>query len=453
MRKLSVLLMCLLSGGLVVLDAWAQEPTAGVIFFQLREFNIPFKNDPNNLNVTQVRLYVSTDQGRHWQMTSTAAPDGKQFRFSTPQDGYFWFAVQTVYKDGKQFPPSLDELRPDLKVIVDTQAPVVQVQALPPRPGEVGVSWSVRDDNLDLALPDSVRVEYRLIGGANWIPLTIPLGGNQVYWNPGNNAQIEVRVVARDRAGNIGQDKTTVSLGGGGGQLFNNPIGNASQPDAYKELDRKFVNSKQVSLSYDLKDVGPSGVSAVELWYTLHKARAWNKLTEYPLELKSPLEANQTKKLTFEVNDEGIYGITLVAKSGVGLGERAPQPGERPQFWIEVDLTKPVVQILDVQVGNGIDKGKLTTAWSARDKNLGSQPIRLSYAEQKDGPWNTLADKLPNNGKHTWKMPEGVPYQFFLRVEAIDLAGNIGEATTQDRIKVDLSLPKAQIRAIEPGGR
>ena len=75
MRKLSVLLMCLLSGGLVVLDAWAQEPTAGVIFFQLREFNIPFKNDPNNLNVTQVRLYVSTDQGRHWQMTSTDAPE------------------------------------------------------------------------------------------------------------------------------------------------------------------------------------------------------------------------------------------------------------------------------------------------------------------------------------------------------------------------------------------
>ena len=450
MRILSVLLVGMLGGGFAWLDAHAQEPTAGVIFFQLREFNIPFKNDPNNVNVAQVRLYVSSDQGRRWQIVASAAPDGKQFRFSTPQDGYFWFAVQTVYKDGKLFPPALDELRPNLKVIVDTIAPTVQVQALPPRQGEVGVSWTVKDDNLDLGLPDSVRVEYRVIGAATWIPLAVPLGGNQIYWNPGSNAQIEVRVIARDRAGNMGQDKTTVSLAGN--PALSNPFVGAA-PDAFKDLDRKFVNSKQITLSYDLKEVGPSGVSAVELWYTLYKARTWNKLTEYPIELKSPLEANPTKKLTFEVNDEGIYGITLVAKSGVGLGERAPQPGERPQFWIEVDLTKPVVQILDLQVGNGIDKGKLTTAWSARDKNLGSQPIRLSYAEQKDGPWNTFADKLANSGKHTWKMPEGLPYQFFVRVEAVDLAGNVGEAITLDKVKVDLSLPKAQIRAIEPGGR
>jgi hypothetical protein len=450
MRNLSVLLMCMLGGGFVWLDAHAQEPTAGVIFFQLREFNIPFKNDPNNINVAQVRLYVSSDQGRGWRLSATVAPDGKQFRFSTPQDGYFWFAVQTVYKDGKLFPPSLDELRPNLKVIVDTIAPAVHVQALPPRQSEVGVSWSVKDDNLDLALPDSVRVEYRVVGAALWVPLSVPLGGSQLYWNPGNNAQIEVRVMARDRAGNIGQDKTIVSLAGNSA-VINPLVGGA--PDAFKDLERKFVNSKQITLSYDLKDVGPSGVSAVELWYTLYRARAWNKLTEYPIDLKNPLEANATKKLTFEVNDEGIYGITLVAKSGVGLGERAPQPGERPQFWIEVDLTKPVVQILDLQVGNGIDKGKLTTAWNARDKNLGNQPIRLSYAEQKDGTWTTFADKLPNSGKHTWKMPEGLPYQFFVRVEAVDLAGNVGEAITLDKVKVDLSLPKAQIRAIEPGGR
>jgi hypothetical protein len=46
-----------------------------------------------------------------------------------------------------------------------------------------------------------------------------------------------------------------------------------------------------------------------------------------------------------------------------------------------------------------------------------------------------------------------LPYQFFVRVEAVDLAGNVGEAITLDKVKVDLSLPKAQIRAIEPGGR
>src|SRR5207248_11795427 len=106
-----------------------------------------------------------------------------------------------------------------------------------PRQTEVGVSWNIRDDNLDLGLPDSVRVEYRVFGGANWIPLAVPLGANQVYWAPGSRDAIEVRVRARDRAGNIGEDKTTVRLGAGGGAPnFNNP----TPHDPFKELQRKF---------------------------------------------------------------------------------------------------------------------------------------------------------------------------------------------------------------------
>ncbi len=452
MRKLSVIWVCVLSGGLAWLDACAQEPTGGAIFFQHRQFKIPFKNDQKSLGVTQVRLYVSSDQGRTWQFTATAAPEEQHFRFSTPQDGYYWFAVQTVDTQGKLHPPSTANLDAKLRVIVDATPPSVQVQALPSRGNDVGVAWRVTDENLDLSLPDALRVEYRFTGTVAWIPLAVPAGVSQLYWNPHNNAPLEVRVLARDRAGNVGEDKTTVRQGAGAGNFvpnFQNPV---QQQDSVKDLERKFVNSKQISMSYDLRDVGPSGVSAIELWYTLFQGRAWNKLTEYPIEVKNG-EANQTKKLTFEVNDEGIYGITLVAKSGVGLGERAPQPGDRPQFWIEVDLTKPIVQIQEIQVGTGFDKGKLTIVWNARDKNLGPTPIRLSYAEQQGGPWNAIADKLSNNGRYVWKMPEQLPYQFYVRVEAVDLAGNIGEAMTLERVKVDLSLPKAQIRDIGPGGQ
>ncbi len=448
MRKLSVLLMCLLGGGLLWLDASAQEPTGGVIFFQYRQFKIPFKNEQKN--IVQVRLYVSNDQGRSWQYAANATPQEQSFRFSAPTDGFYWFAVQTVDVQGKLFPPTQDDFRPNLRVIVDTVPPTVQVQPLPPRGGEVGVAWTVRDDNLDLNLPDSIRVEYHLPGAVNWIPLAVPSGASQIYWNPQTTAPLEVRVLGRDRAGNVGSDKTSVSAQAGGGPApnFQNPI--APPPiDTLKDLDRKFVNSKQISLSYDLKDVGPSGVSAVELWYTYHQSRAWHKLTEYPIDLKSPADARESKKLTFELQDEGVYGITLVAKSGVGLGDRVPQPGDRPQFWIEVDLTKPVVQLHDVRVGTGYDKGKLTIAWKADDKNLGPSPIRLSYSVDKTA-WNTVADRLVNNGRYIWRMPDALPYQFYLRVEAIDLAGNIGEAITPDRVKVDLSQPKAHIREIAP---
>jgi hypothetical protein len=44
-----------------------------------------------------------------------------------------------------------------------------------------------------------------------------------------------------------------------------------------------------------------------------------------------------------------------------------------------VDLTKPVVQLESVMVGQGDYKGKLSISWKANDKNLGATPITLSY--------------------------------------------------------------------------
>ena len=110
--------------------------------------------------------------------------------------------------------------------------------------------------------------------------------------------------------------------------------------------------------------------------------------------------------------------------------------------------------MLAVVVGNGADKGKLTVNWSAFDKNPTPMPITLSYAEKADGPWKAFAEKLPNNGRYVWSMPtEGIPYQFLVRVEAADLAGNVGEAITPDLIKVNLSTPKVRILNVEPSGK
>src|SRR5262249_28020090 len=154
-------------------------------------------------------------------------------------------------------------------------------------------------------------------------------------------------------------------------------------------------------------------------------------------------------------NDEGVYGFTLVARSGVGLGERPPQLGDAPQVWVEVDLTRPTVQLQQVLVGRGPDKGKLEISWTAQDKNLHATPITLSYATQAGGPWTPIpgAERIADKGRFVWQMPENVPYQFLLKVEAADKAGNIGEAVTPEMVKVDLSQPKVKILNVEPAGR
>jgi len=456
MRKLSLLLVLLSLGGLGGFAA-GQEMYGGILFSRFRQFQIPFQLGPNDQRLKQVQLFVSTDQGKTWQPAATSPPDQKKFRFITDRDGYFWFTVQSLDLDGKLYPPTLDNVQPSLKVVVDTQPPTVSVQPLTPRGNDVGVSWEVRDDNLDLALPDAMRLEYRPAASPNWVPLSISTSAHQHYWNPQSQANLEVRLRARDRAGNWGEATTTVSVQGPATGSFvpaqpgvvepaspSSPNIDVLNPPA--EHERKYVNSKRISLNYELKEVGPSGVSSVELWFTLD-GRSWNR---YPLKFGD--DPNQ-KSISFDVAGEGLYGISLVAKSGVGLGERPPQIGDRPQIWIEVDTTKPVVQLHGVQVGQGLDKGKVMISWNARDKNIQREPITISYAQQQAGPWTPIVQKLANTGRYVWTIPDGIPYQFYVKVEAVDHAGNIGEAVTPDMIRVDLSLPKVRILTVEPGGK
>src|SRR5205085_10629766 len=148
---------------------------------------------------------------------------------------------------------------------------------------------------------------------------------------------------------------------------------------------------------------------------------------------------------------EGLCGFTLVVRSGVGLGERPPQVGDPPQAWVEVDLTKPIVRLQGVEVGRGADSGKLTILYQANDKNLARQPITLSYAETVGGSWKPIAAGVENNGRYVWQMPQDVPYQFLVRVEAVDGAGNAGSDETPKPVAVDLTLPKGVILDVGPG--
>jgi hypothetical protein len=456
MRRLPLvlLLLALPSAWLSPCPAQAQEAPGQTVYVNRRQFYIPFQTVPGENRLKQVQLYVSVDQGKTWHPDAIAAPDQKQFRFLSQADGAYWFAVQTLDQEGRYFPPTLERVQPSLHVVVDTQLPSVTVRALPSRGGEVGVSWDVRDENFDPASPDAVRVEFRPVGSLNWYPVPRRPLGNEMYWNPETNAPLEVRVRARDRAGNTSEASTRVNPLGqsnhpGGGAGESNPGEPPWQAgDAPPYPERRLLNSKRISLNYQITDKGKSGVSSIELWYT-QDGRSWNK---YPLP-KSSDDNIEQGPLVFDVNAEGVYGFTMLAKSGVGLGDRPPQVGDRPQLWIEVDLTKPVVQLQQVLVGQGSDKGKLIITWTARDKNLARFPIAISYTKQAGGPWTPITtEKMGNTGRYVWSMPEDVPYQFLVKVEAVDLAGNVGEAITPGMVKVDLSQPKVKILNVESAG-
>jgi hypothetical protein len=450
MRKL---LLVLLLAVLAVLPAlWGTAQGQGpiqpqVLYARQRQISIPFDPDPAEAHrLKQLQLYYSNDLGKTWHLGATAAPDQKKFNFLAEGDGLYLFAVQTTDLTGRNFPEKMDAVTPGLRVVIDTVPPVVTLKPLPSKGNEVGVAWTIQDDNLDLTLPDAMQLQYRAVGAGTWQPLFRLPGATQHYWAPGTTATLEVKLRARDLAGNATEATTQVSLGGG----FGNPGDNPAPGPGPIDPDRRYLNTKRISLNYKIVEQGPSGISGLDLWFTTD-GRSWSK---FQLPKNASNDVTFTGPLTFDVQGEGVYGFTLIPRSGVGISPPPPQIGEKPQVWIEVDLTKPSVELQSVLVGQGQHKGKLQVSWLARDKNLGKNPITISYGSSATGPWNICAKDLPNTGNYVWTMPVGgdMPWQFYLKVEAVDLAGNVGEAITPGLVKVDTTPPRAVITGVQPGG-
>jgi hypothetical protein len=409
-------------------------------YWRERVFYIPFTVDPGDQRIRQVKLFVSEDNGRTYQYVSSVVPGEKRFRYSARGDGWYWFTVQTEDQDGKLTPADLSTAQPGLKVCVDTRPPVVVLRPIATREYPLAFEWNVQDENSGLDL-STLRAAYRPAGvtAAPWIDLPVQQVANgQQSWVPvGNAQQYEVRLQVRDRATNIGEGLITLTASGPG--RTNNAAANIGTPVDPSQPPVKMVNKKRIQFNFNVSDVGPSKVKEIEVWYIVQGRGGWQKYEKAYLP-DAPFE--------IEVEGEGRYGFTLVAVSGVGHAESRPQAGDLPQVWVEVDLTPPAVQLIGVEVGTGPEKGTVNIEWRATDRFLAAQPITLSYGTA-DGQWVPIASNIANSGRYVWRMPEGLPYQFPIRVDAIDQAGNVGTDKTKKDVIVDLSIPKARVIGVE----
>lgn len=204
------------------------------------------------------------------------------------------------------------------------------------------------------------------------------------------------------------------------------------------------VNHTEVTLNYELNKVGPSGIGAVELWWTQNDGQSWELYATDP-EVRGA--ANGRHERTLELPGDGVYGFRLVVRSKAGLGKSPPRLGDLPEIRVEVDTQPPVGQLFPV----GPDPqrpGALLLQWSARDRNLTANPVSLEWAERREGPWTPIAVGLSNVGRHSWHLPEQLPVQVYLRMRLRDLAGNEGIAITNEPQLVDLSEPEGKLLTV-----
>lgn len=205
-------------------------------------------------------------------------------------------------------------------------------------------------------------------------------------------------------------------------------------PIGEKPQGRKLLNTTNAQIDYRIDTVGPSGVGRVDVYMTPDRGQTWVKVGE-DTDKQSPANVN--------LPGEGLFGIRLAITNGNGFGGRAPKSGDRPQFYVEVDATSPTVVIQPYEMVP--NAGAIDLKWTAMDGNLAPEPVSLFYRGRPDSQWLPIAQNIKNEGSHRWLFPANVPPQIYLKLEVIDLAGNITKVETPSPILLDQTEPEATL--------
>lgn len=171
-----------------------------------RDFGIPFELAADSRDASQVHLYVSADGGRDWKLYQRQTPNAKGFQFQAPSDGEFWFAVRTVDRRGQLVAHTGFE--PELKVIVDTLEPGLELQVNVDSTGQVLAQWQANDANL---WAHSFRLHYQTDDGT-WQQVQVATpeendtrtrwDGHAEWWVRSRSGDVVVRAEIFDRAQN-----------------------------------------------------------------------------------------------------------------------------------------------------------------------------------------------------------------------------------------------------------
>lgn len=482
------------------------------VYTNKSKFRIPFRYDAaemQRIGAKEIRLYLSTDQGKNWRLSRQSNPQAGKFDFEAPAPGEYWFSVRTL--DGRnQLYPATNGLTPGLKVIVDDTPPTLAIQLAEPQPGKVNMSWQINDPHLDLS---TLRLEYIQAGSDRWEMVSVvPQAVGQTAWTVAQGGFVAVRGQVFDLAGNIQQTQTQIRLQPGNGvpnlndpiaspnfnpSLVENPIetdtapptanpfgGHSQGPADYPSApalsapahDQLISNSPSLTPNVLSNQFDPQSTTKLPPKITNHtrvvnsrKFQIGYKVDDVgpsglgDIELfiteddgdkwfKYGNDIDRTSPFQVETPRDGIYGFALRVHSGAGLAVDPPKSGEKPSIVVVVDNTPPSVKILSADQGRGKDLNRVVIRWSVLDDYPSDTPVALSYTTDLNGVWEPISGWVADTGEYVWNAGPNAPTRLYFRVTARDAAGNLNRSQTTEPVIVDLSRPSARIVDVESLG-
>lgn len=203
----------------------------------------------------------------------------------------------------------------------------------------------------------------------------------------------------------------------------------------------RYSRVPRFELDYEIESMGAQGVSAIELWGTRDGGVSWSTWGR---------DEDQESPLDIETTGPGMYGFKIVVVGKNGLTSAMPQPGEGADLYVCVDLQAPRVHLTAARYGKDEEVGCLVIEYQCEDDYLAPRPISLAFSADANGPWTTFAAGLENTGRYAWPADPRLPRQIYLRIEAVDRAGNMGIETTPKPISVEGLAPAVRIRGFQP---
>ena len=203
--------------------------------------------------------------------------------------------------------------------------------------------------------------------------------------------------------------------------------------------DVQMVNNQMFDLDYQVEDVGPSGVSAVELFVTENGGQQWFRYGN-DTDLKSPFPV--------DAQGEGTFGFAIRIRNGLGFADNPPQPGQTPEIVVTVDQTAPMIEMAQPLVrADGF--GTIQLSWRVNEQFPAITPLRLEHATTSNGPWAPVFDWQVDQGGYQWAVRPGTPSLLYFRLLARDAAGNVASAQTDQPVIVDLKKPVGRLLRVQ----
>lgn len=492
---LNALLRTTAAAGLSV-AALASDP----LVTNVSRFEIPFdvESFPGEPVDGFAVLFGSTDGGRTWDKLQTVPVTRKGFPFVAPRDGEYGFAVRRTDAGGNiQRPDS--GTAPELTIVVDTTPPELELSMEPAGPGQARIRWYTPDSSAD---PRSLVIESLDATDGRWKPVSVtPAASGQTLISAHPGSVISARATLQDAAGNQADVSEQLMIPAAppstpglrsaadpaAQPLTVNPLGpspfaDQSQPAAPSFAPRlpgdgsttsasatsgraiapgpangdsefitqvpaapvggsgnapavQLLSHRVFDLSYQVDEVGPSGISAVELFVTEDGGQRWFRYGD-DSDMRSPARV--------DVQGEGTFGFAIRVRSGLGLVNVPPQPGDRPDIVVTVDESPPQIDFAQPEV-RADQSGVVAMQWQVSDSNPVSAPVRLERSTSPNGPWTPVFDWQVDRSGFQWPVQPGTPATLYFRLLARDAAGNVASATTSQPVLIDLKRPVARL--------